>query len=540
MKKITYLILALILLLGGFLRIYNLANSPPSLNWDEAALGYNAYSILKTGKDEYGKTLPIFTRSFDEYKSALPIYLIIPSIKVFGLNEFGVRFPSALMGILEIILVFLLTKYFFKDERIALLSSFVFSIEPWAVHLSRVYQEANTANFFLLLGFLLFLYSREKHKLLLFSVLSFMFSMYAYNSNKLLVPLLLIALFYINKNNLIKYPNQVLKSSLFILGLFLFVFVLLVFFGYALARVQSTHIFILWPKTQVLELLDKEHPVYGFAEFLLHNQFFYFAWELIGRYFAYFSPPNLFLREPLEPATIVAGNSIFHPFEFIPWLTGLVFLVRHYRRYRELLLLLVLSPVPAVLTWNWFHPGRTMALFSVFSILIGVGVFEFIQYLKLRKVLYFSFIIYGLVAAFYLFDAIEVQLPTRNSGNWQPGFKETVPVVMKLERDYNQVVIETPHAQPYIFYLFYGKYPPHKYLEELDLEKIGVPRKIYDFGKFKFRKIYWPEDKNLQNTLFVGSEKNLPSKNINKEKIKVIKIIKDRGGNVIAKIVGTK
>ena len=540
MKKITYTILALIVLLGGFLRIYNLSRSPPSLNWDEVAWGYNAYSISETLKDEYGKVLPIFTRSFDEYKSTLPLYLMIPSIKVFGLNEFGVRFPSALMGTLTIVLVFLLARQIFKDERIALISSFVFAIEPWAVHLSRVYCDANEALFFLLLGLLLFLYSKKRHRLLPLSILSFMLSMYTYNANKLLIPLFLSALIVLNAGNLRQYSKKVLKVSLSILVLFLFAFVALALAGQALARAGSTNIFILWPRTQVFQFLTEEHSISGLVDLLLHNQFFYFVWEVVGRYSAYFSPHNLFLREPQEPSTILVGNSIFHPFEFIPWIIGLIYIMRNIKKHKEFFALLILSPVPAIITWNWFQPGRVMSLFAVFSILIGVGVVKVFEYLRIKKILYFSLVVYGLVSSFYIFYSINIQLTNRDPGNWQPGFRETVPVVMELEKDYDQVIIETPHAQPYIFYLFYGKYSPQKYLDELDLEKIGTPRKVYDFGKFKFRKIYWPEDRYLQNTLFVGSEENLPAKDIEQEGIELVKMVNDRQGGVSAKIVGTK
>ncbi len=100
------IVLVLILVLGGFLRLINLSGSPPSLNWDEASLGYNAYSISSTLKDEYGKFLPLYTRSFDDYRSAIPVYLMIPSIKVFGLNEQGVRFPSAAIGTINILIIF--------------------------------------------------------------------------------------------------------------------------------------------------------------------------------------------------------------------------------------------------------------------------------------------------------------------------------------------------------------------------------------------------------------------------------------------------
>ncbi len=540
MRKIQYSFLALVILLGGFLRLYGLSRSPASLNWDEAAWGYNAYSISQLGRDEYGKFLPIFTRSFDEYKSTLPLYLMIPNIKVFGLNELSVRLPSALLGTLSIFLIFSLTSQIFKKNSIALVSAFVFAIEPWSVHLSRVYHDANEALFFLLLGLLLFLYSKSKPYLLIVAVLSFMISMYTYNANKVLVPLILAGLFFKHKKDLTKYPKVPLSLSACILAIFTSAFLFLALKGEALARVGSTNIFIFWPVTPFLNSLIEQHSANSIWSIFLHNKLFYFLGEVGGRYLAYFSPPNLFLREPQEPATILAGNSIFHSFEFIPWVVGLAYLFKNIQKYKELIFIVIVAPVPAMLTWNWFQPGRTMALFAVFSMLIGVGVVVIINaYSKITKKLgFFIFGIWGLLAAFYLFDSLHVYLPLRDSGNWQPGFRETVPVVMKYESKYSQVIIETGHGQPYIFYLFYGKYPPGRYLKELDLQKIGKPRKSFDFGKFTFRKIYWPNDRNLKNTLFVGSEENLPQKDIDNQKgAKVLEIVKNSRGDIQAKIV---
>ena len=103
-----------ILALALFLRFYQLGVNPPSLDWDEASLGYNAYSILKTGADEYGNFLPLSIRSFDDYKPPLYVYLDVPSVAVFGLNEFGVRFTSALIGFLSVIAVYFLVKEIFE------------------------------------------------------------------------------------------------------------------------------------------------------------------------------------------------------------------------------------------------------------------------------------------------------------------------------------------------------------------------------------------------------------------------------------------
>jgi len=535
MNKLTWGLLFLITLLGGFLRLYNLSNSPPSLNWDEAALGYNAYSVWQTGRDEYKVAYPIFTRSFDEYKSMIPAYLMIPSIKIFGLNEFGVRFPSALAGTLSIILIFFLAKYFFRDNKVALFSSLFFAVEPWTILFSRTYHEANWSLFFVLLGILLLLHSLKKPTLLALSIIPLGVSMYSYNASKILVPLI-IALFIYKRMDFLKKVSGKLKFiSLFLLLVFTTPFIYLALAGQVFARLGPTNILVLWPK---------EGPIYYRA--------FLFVWDIIGRYFAYFSPANLFLREPTEPGTIVSGNSVFFAFEFLPIFVGLIFILKEAKRYKELLVLILLAPIPAVVTWNWFQPGRVMVLLSMFSILAGFGVFKIIDFTTnafkksikphlSKAILISAMVFYVSLSAFYVFDSTQVLVPIRDNGSWQPGFRETVPAVIAVFDRYQKVVVDTPHTQPHIFYLFYGKYSPARYHQELDLEKIGTPRKSYDFGKFEFRKIDWQKDGNLANTLFVGSDDNLPEAEIKtSDKVNFIQEVWDWRELKVAKLVGTK
>jgi len=541
MKKLNGILLFLIIVLGGFLRLYGLSSSPPSLNWDEAALGYNAYSVSETLRDEYGKVLPIFTRSFDEYKSALPLYMMMPFIKIFGLNEIAVRLPSALLGTFSILIVFLLAKEMFKSRLIALSSAFVFAIEPWAVHFARTSQEANTALFFLLLGVLLFLYSKKHHSLLPVAMASFMVSMYTYNANKIIVPILLL-LALLGAREPLHYPRRVIKLSLAVVVFFAVPFIVLALKGEAFARVTSTNIFVLWRDAPLG--LSAEHKLPPAINFFVHNDIFYFVWDVVARYFSYFSPHNLFLRESAEPVTVIAENSMFHPFEFVFWVVGLAFLIKNFKRHKELLLVMLVSPIPAMMTWNWFQPLRAMSLFWVFSILVGVGVGKSVEHIKpfgAKLFLIFSIVAMGVGSAAFLFDSIMVHLPLRDSGNWQPGFRETVPTVYELSEDYEQVIVDSPHAQPYIFYLFYSAYPPSRYLKEIDPEKINPPRKFYDFGKFKFRKIYWPEDRNIKNTLFVGDEFSLPQHDIETQpNAKVLQEFEGDDGNIFAKFVSTE
>ena len=53
-------ILLSIIILAFILRIYKLAEIPPGFYADEASIGFNAYKILTTLRDEHGKFLPLF------------------------------------------------------------------------------------------------------------------------------------------------------------------------------------------------------------------------------------------------------------------------------------------------------------------------------------------------------------------------------------------------------------------------------------------------------------------------------------------------
>src|SRR3989344_8659431 len=145
-------ILILIATLALVLRLYQLGANPPSLDWDETAHGYNAYSVLKTGRDEYGHKFPLYFRSFDDYKPPLYTYLVVPSVALFGLTDYAVRFPSAFIGFLAVIFTYFMTLELLKSKKIAYFAAFFLSISPWHLQFSRVAFETNSAVFFSVLG----------------------------------------------------------------------------------------------------------------------------------------------------------------------------------------------------------------------------------------------------------------------------------------------------------------------------------------------------------------------------------------------------
>jgi len=82
LSKYHLVILIFVFILAFLLRFYNLDKIPNGLYQDETAIGYNAYSILETGKDEYGKSLPLYFKSFGDQKLPVYIYAAVISVKI--------------------------------------------------------------------------------------------------------------------------------------------------------------------------------------------------------------------------------------------------------------------------------------------------------------------------------------------------------------------------------------------------------------------------------------------------------------------------
>src|SRR3990170_6424189 len=173
MKTSKWALLATICVLFVFafsLRIYRVGEVPPSLNWDEVSINYNAYSILKTGKDEWGKPFPLNFRSFGEYKLPMQMYASVPSIALFGLNEMGVRFTPAFYGSLTVVVTFFLGRLLFSSNFVGIAAAFLLAISPWHLQLTRGSFESSLSMLFTTLGIFFFAsYLKKKSYVLILS-----------------------------------------------------------------------------------------------------------------------------------------------------------------------------------------------------------------------------------------------------------------------------------------------------------------------------------------------------------------------------------
>jgi 4-amino-4-deoxy-L-arabinose transferase-like glycosyltransferase len=178
------ILLASIITLCFTLRFWRVGSIPNGFYSDEAAFGYNAYSILKTGKDEYGAFLPVSLKSFGDYKASLYAYYLVPFVAVGGLNETSIRLGSVVLGVAIVILSYSVSYEILKRRRISLLTSFALSISPLMIQFQRMQHENNLSFFLMLLGIYFFLRSLHKPILLFSSVFVFSLSIYSYHDTK--------------------------------------------------------------------------------------------------------------------------------------------------------------------------------------------------------------------------------------------------------------------------------------------------------------------------------------------------------------------
>lgn len=515
-----------IVLLAAILRLWGLGSIPPSPDWDESALGYNAYSILQTGKDEYGEPFPFILRSFGDYKPALYTYLIIPSVAVFGLDIFAVRLPSALFGILTVLAVFFLVRELSKRNNLALISSFLLAISPWHIQFSRVAFETNIGVSLSVFAALFFLYGLRKPMFLFGAALCLGLGFYAYQSEKVFVPLFGLLLVILYFKQLLKI-NRFILTGVVVFGLLISFPMISSMFSNSTTLERAKNVSVFNPYSDDFKLntekLIFDHETNDKIGLVLDNRRVLFSQLIIENYLSHFDVNWLFLTGDI-PRHHAPGMGLLYLVEFPLLLIGIyALLFGKYPRMMKLLLFswILLAPIPASLTTGVPHAVRTFHMVPVINILVAIGLitaFEFIKKYQVSSIKYqvlrffgFSFLILAFFNILYFLNQYFVQQNYFFSKEWQYGYQQAVEETKKLEKQYDKIVVSNKGYldQSYIFYLFYLKYPPQEYQSQMRFINNGQTDR--SFGKYEFRPIDWTKDKDIKNVLYIGMPGEFPA-----------------------------
>lgn len=517
-KKIVLLLLFIIVLAAG-LRLWELGRVPLSPDWDEVALGYNAYSIMQTGRDEYGKFLPIVLRSFDDYKPALYAYLSIPAISVFGLNIFSVRLPSAIFGILTVFALFFLVKELFKDNIIALLASLFLAISPWHIQFSRIAFEANVGVALNVFAVLFFIKGLKRSWLLAVSSFLAGLSLHIYQSEKVFIPLLFLALITIFRRQLFSIPKKHIVFSL-VIGLVVAMPMVVYIIGDKNSLERARGVSIFSQSSEVLEFSSKrileDKKQNSFLGMTIDNRRIAFAKQMVGGYLSHFDLNWLFTKGDI--ARHHAPNmGLIYLFEFPFIFIGIYSLIfGSFNKKTKILIFswFLISPIPASITTGVPHAVRALSFLPTIQIFVAIGIVSALQKISKFKIKYLLFVFLFLFSTFnvsYYINQYFIQQNYFNADEWQYGYSHVVPVVKEIEKNYKKIVVsnQPPMDQSYMFFLFYLKYSPQSYQEISKYVSGGFMENHY-FGKYEFRPIEWDKEKSQLDTLYIGRPLDFP------------------------------
>ncbi len=538
-----------IVFVASILRLWQLGSIPPSPDWDEAALGYNAYSILLTGKDEYGKVLPVVLRSFDDYKPAFYVYLIVPLIKLFDLSTFTVRLPSAIFGVIAVVATFFLVQTIFDKHKyrdsLSLLAAFILAISPIALQVSRIAFESNVGMALNLLAALFFIRGLKNHKLIFLSVACAVLSIYTYQSEKVFTPLFMFVLVVIYWKNFFALPKRYIVGSI-VFGIIIIspMLIFLTTNKAALLRAQATS--ILADKTGLLkqnvtrQTYDRQSG--DKLGQVLDNRRFEYAKDFVAGYISHFDFNWAFINGDLKRHH-APNTALLYLWEIPFLLLGIYYLIFGEIETKTKLLVFswfLIAPVPAAFTTGVPHALRTLNFLPTFQIFTAVGLLGAIHVglknkNKLRYLPILGAAIFIVFNFIFFLDQYYNQQNYFYAAEWQYGWQQAVDFVKPVEGKYDKIIVSTkePLDEAHMFFAFYLKYPPLDYQKTAGQKSggFGVER---HYGKYEFRPVDWDKDSKLPNTLIVATPHEIP------DTTATVETINDLNGSTVMRIASTK
>jgi len=457
MNKNLYLLI-FIIFTSVFFRFYLWGKVPPGLHFDEASFGYNAWSILKTGRDEFGNFLPLNFRSFDDYRPPVYIYLTSASIALFGPNDFSLRFPSFIAGLGLIILIYFFAKDLF-GKKIAVWSVLLAGLNPTLILMSRTAYDANLALMLSVLTFWLFYRGLMKKNLYycISAIICACLAMLSYQSSKIVVPVILLSMIFI----WLEQTKKIISNSknAIILGIIVLVFgvptLSAFFYKGSLFRFSSLSVF----DNPDTVKIAADRQAAGFANIFVNRRLIGLE-NGVSHYLDNFHPTYLFSPTVFSTQFQTPNDNYFHLFDLLLFILGIVTIFSKLDRKKKLFLLFWFLLVPLPTTFVAAAPKITRVL-PLIPVIIFVSAFGWEKLWNKSK--WLVIIPYGLTTILFFYSFFGL-FNFENAKYWQTGYREMVNKA--LVSGANKIYVSNSLQLPYIYFLWYGKVDPLKYLAQ--------------------------------------------------------------------------
>lgn len=496
--KIFYLVLTIVVMLGGYLRIVKLDNIPPHLGNDEISIAFDSYSMRAIGKDEHGHAWPLSFESHQTYKAPLYAYLNMPINRLFGNNEYGVRLLSAIAGSGLIILVAIIGKMI-SGPFVALVAALLMAINPKAIFVSRIAFESNLAAMMLSLGVMLMFYFRKKQKnvYLILTGLFLGLSVWGYHTEWGLAPMMALVLPFLSR-------KEIVFKKWWPMWLVMVLVAVPIFYNFLAVQrrdVNNRANSQLWFSAgQMQDYIKKSNDG-------LIKKMMVVALTPVNNYVAHFSLDSMFSsgadmfngESPLESGWFLLAS--------LPLLIiGLFNIKKVFGKYWSWVLAWwLLCPIVPALTYGGVASVRNLA-FIVPTVLIMAG-----GALTLWKKSQKWSLILGLILIFNFFVfalSYYIHFPKDSGNNFQYGYKQAWEYIKPNIDKYDRVVVENRFGEfgqytgvPHLYFGYFGAFSAEEMQKRVDKNGTKI-------GKYEFKYVDWNQEEYSPRTVYIVSTIN--------------------------------
>jgi 4-amino-4-deoxy-L-arabinose transferase-like glycosyltransferase len=499
------LLLAAILLLAIVLRFTNLARIPNGFIPEEVSTGWNAYSLLKTGRDEWGTRLPIIFRETGGYKLALNSYLIVPVMAILGPTELAVRIPTAFAGVLAVYLTYVLTIKLWKKETYALAAALLLAVNPWHIAMGRYAVDVNWGIPLFLAGLIFFLKATTHKRAFWLAAICFGLTYYTYFNYVVFTFLFLIGLFAVNW-------RYWLQRRLLVVGFFVIQFL---FLSPYIIQPNLTTRFSQATSVGAIGLTNQtnEHRGACITTYpavickVFYNKITARSLEIARNYINHYSTTTLFLYgSKLGLSGMPDGWGYFYLFEFPLIILGIIWMIRQRLFVPLLVFWLFLYGLPSALAGE-HHIWRMMTLLPVPQLIGGVGLVALTKLVRSKIAWVGAGIVIAIFVQRYIADYFGY-FPYAQAANAYYGFRDVYHYTETIADKYPYIVVAPTGLgfdQLYIYYLFYTRHDPASFASGHDVERVvGGEQWVHvnRIGKWHF-------ESDVRNSIFSLPDKTL-------------------------------
>lgn len=556
-QKLFYFLIGIILFLAFFLRFYAHDQSPPAPYWEEIAIAYDVYSLVKTGQDHHGNPWPVVAfESFGDWKPSLYFYAALPFIKLMGLSVFAVRLPSLLAGMAIVLgsaqLAYLLAAEMGlklkRQKLIFLLALFFTAVSPWAISFSRAAWESNLASALMLWAvnfFLIFMRNRTSTKraylYFLLSALLLVLASYTYHATRLSAVLLgILFVVYYSFKEKFKVNFRLLLITGILTLILMWPLLKSLSSPVGQQRFQQTSIF---SDLSIIEASNHQIEQAGRTTFarLIYHRYLFFAAKISKNFADHFTYDYLFSSGDPNPRH---SNQNFGQLYLLDALLLLAFIILIFRRRKQLITYFILFYIficilPSALTTATPHALRTLAVMPMMMALFALTFSSLIKYLaeissrRTGRIFLFSFIAIYLLLTARFFSVQIIDYPKLYAHHWQYGYQQLVNEINSYNDGQTKIYLTREQGRPAIYYWFYSQIDP-------GLVQAAEKTSQHDQGEYiEFQNLEFINDlssvKVGENVLIAASPEAYAQFELseNNFQLELLSSIKDLNGKVI-------